>query len=169
MVAAGGRNALHYSCLIYDLRGYGRSRPTGSHDPGDGVLHLRDLEQLPAHTGLDGATLNIMGASLGTAVALHYAAEHAERIDKLILACGPGCVSTLLLLLLLRAGWDGPNQRMQARYKQIEQGGAAASPLPPSIPPVRSAGKKERFATAYHLYGPGRRGHAPRRSGADQR
>lgn len=25
-----------YSCLIYDLRGYGRSRPTGTYDPGDG-------------------------------------------------------------------------------------------------------------------------------------
>lgn len=141
-----------YSCLIYDLRGYGRSRPipAGSHDPGDGMLHLRDLEQLIAHTGLGNGKLSIMGASLGTAVALHYAAEHAERIDKLILACGPGCVSTPLL----RAGWDERNKRMQARYKQIEQGGAAASPLPPGIPAVRSAGEKERFATAYHPYGP---------------
>ena len=29
----------HYSCLIYDLRGYGRSRASGEYDPGDGMAH----------------------------------------------------------------------------------------------------------------------------------
>jgi pimeloyl-ACP methyl ester carboxylesterase len=137
----------HYSCLIYDLRGYGRSRPTGAYDPGDGMAHQRDLERLIAHVGFGNERLNIMGASLGTAPALHYAAEHAEKIASVVLCCGPGCVSTDLI----RKGWDERTRRMQARYKQVD---ATASPLPAGVPPVRSAGEKERFATAYHPYGP---------------
>jgi pimeloyl-ACP methyl ester carboxylesterase len=67
-----------YSCLIYDLRGYGRSRPTGSYDPGDGHAHVRDLERLVEHVGFTGK-ISLMGASLGTAPALQFAAEHPER------------------------------------------------------------------------------------------
>lgn len=137
----------HYSCLIYDLRGYGRSRPTGSYDPGDGMAHLRDLENLIANAGFGDRRVNIVGASLGTAPALHFAAEHPGRIDKLVLCCGPGCVSTPLI----KAGWEARNRQMEARYKQVDR---AASPLPPGIPPVHSAGEKERFAAAYHPYGP---------------
>ena len=137
----------HHSCLIYDLRGYGRSRPTGNYDPGDGMAHLRDLEQLIAHAGFGSEPVSIMGASLGTAPALHFAADHPGRMDKLVLCCGPGCVSTPLI----QAGWDERKKRMQARYKQVD---SSASALPHGIPPVRSAGEKERFATAYHPYGP---------------
>jgi pimeloyl-ACP methyl ester carboxylesterase len=137
----------HYSCLIYDLRGYGRSRASGEYDPGDGMAHQRDLERLIAHAGFGDQPLNLMGASLGTAPALHYAAEHAQQIASVILCCGPGCVSTPLI----RTGWDERTKRMQARYRQVD---ASASPLPAGVPAVRSPGEKERFATAYHPYGP---------------
>ena len=137
----------HFSCLIYDLRGYGRSTPTGQYDPGDGNAHFRDLEQLIDHAGFANTKVNVMGASLGTAPALHYAAEHPDRIDKLILCCGPGCVSTPRI----RAGWEERRKRMQARYKQVD---ASESPMPKGVPPVRSPGEKERFAVAYHPYGP---------------
>ncbi len=136
-----------FSCLIYDLRGYGRSRPTDTYDPGDGNAHFRDLEGLIEHAGFDGRKINLMGASLGSAPALHYAAEHPERIDKLILCCGPGCASTPRI----QAGWEERRKRMQARYKEVD---ASASPLPKGVPPVRSPGEKERFAAAYHPYGP---------------
>src|SRR6185503_3410150 len=56
----------HYSCLIYDLRGYGRSRPKKPYDVGDGHLLLRDLERLADHVGFGSQKLNIIGASLGT-------------------------------------------------------------------------------------------------------
>jgi len=137
----------HFSCLIYDLRGYGRSRPTSAYDAGDGNAHYRDLSQLIEHVGFGGSQLNVMGASLGSAPALHYAAEHPDRIGKLILCCGPGCVSTPRI----QAGWDERRKRMQARYQQVD---VAASPMPKGVPPVRSPGEKERFATAYHPYGP---------------
>jgi pimeloyl-ACP methyl ester carboxylesterase len=137
----------HFSCLIYDLRGYGRSRPTGDYDPGDGHLHYRDLERLVEHVGFGGEKLRLMGASLGSAPALHFAAEHPERVAKLILCCGPGNVSTPRL----QAGWEERKKRMQARYKQVD---ATASPMPKGVPPVRSPGEKERFAVAYHPYGP---------------
>jgi pimeloyl-ACP methyl ester carboxylesterase len=135
-----------FSCLIYDLRGYGRSRATGAYDPGDGNAHYRDLARLIEHAGFHGK-VSLMGASLGTAPALHYAAEHPERIDKLILCCGPGCVSTPRV----QAGWEERKKRMLARYKQVD---ATESPFPKGVPPVRSPGERERFATAYHPYGP---------------
>ena len=137
----------HFSCLIYDLRGYGRSKPTGQYDPGDGNAHFRDLDQLIEHAGFGNTKVNVMGASLGSAPALHYAAEHPDRINKLILCCGPGCVSTPRI----QAGWDERRKRMQARYKQVD---ASESPMPKGVPPVRSPGEKERFAVAYHPYGP---------------
>ncbi|OGA56361.1 MAG: hypothetical protein A3G81_34365 [Betaproteobacteria bacterium RIFCSPLOWO2_12_FULL_65_14] len=136
----------HFSCLIYDLRGYGRSRPTGPYDAGDGNAHFHDLARLIEHVGFR-EKVSVMGASLGSAPALHYAAERPDRIDKLILCCGPGCVSTPLI----QAGWEERKKRMLARYKQVD---ATESPLPKGIPPVRSPGEKERFATAYHPYGP---------------
>mgnify|MGYP006180470141 CR=1 FL=1 len=71
----------------------------------------------------------------------------AERVARLILCCGPGNVSTPRL----QAGWQERKERMQARYRQVD---ASASPLPKGVPPVRSPGEKERFAAAYHPYGP---------------
>ncbi len=138
----------HHSCLIYDLRGYGRSRATGTYDPGDGLAHLRDLERLIEHAGYGRAKVSLMGASLGSAPALQYAATHPDRVDKVVLVCGPGCVSTPLV----DEGWRRRTERMQARYRQI---GTGAQPtLPPGVPPIRSAGEFERFATAYNPYGP---------------
>jgi pimeloyl-ACP methyl ester carboxylesterase len=137
----------HFSCLIYDLRGYGRSRPTGKYDPGDGNAHLRDLERLIEEAGFGDAKVSLMGASLGTAPALHFAAEHPDRVDKLILCCGPGCVSTPRV----DAGWKERQSRMQARYRELESG---KTPFPKHIPPVRSSGEYERFAVAYLPYGP---------------
>ena len=97
--------------------------------------------------GLSGEKLHVMGASLGTAVALHFAADHPERMASLILCCGPGTISTPLI----DEGWRLRNERMQARYRQV---GTQESSLPPGLPRVRSPGEKERFAAAYHPYGP---------------
>lgn len=138
----------HFSCLIYDLRGYGRSRPNGDYDPGDGHAHVRDLERLIQQVGFEGK-VSLMGASLGSAPALQYAAEHPEQVDKLILACGPGCVSTPRI----DAAWEERRKRMQARYKQLDKPDAPST-MPKGVPPVRSPGEKERFAVAYHPYGP---------------
>lgn len=137
----------HYSCLIYDLRGYGRSRALADLDPGDGRAHVQDLVALLEHVGLWEEGVHLLGASLGTAIALHCAAEYPERVRSLTLCCGPGNVSTPLI----DEGWRLRKERMQARYRQVDE---QASPLPAGVPRVRSAGEKERFAAAYHPYGP---------------
>lgn len=136
-----------HSCLIYDLRGYGRSRPLGHFDPGDGHAHVRDLQALLAHVGWGQEAVHLMGASLGTAPALHFAADVPAQVASLILCCGPGCVSTPLI----EEGWQRRRERMSARYRQVQ---TQASTLPPGVPRVRSAGEVERFAAAYHPYGP---------------
>lgn len=136
-----------HSCLIYDLRGYGRSRPLGHFDPGDGHAHVRDLQALLDHVGWAQEKLHIVGASLGTAPALHFAADAPHRVSSLVLCCGPGCARTDKV----EAGWQHRLERMSARYRQVD---AQESPLPPGVPRVRSSGEKERFAAAYHPYGP---------------
>lgn len=136
-----------YSCLIYDLRGYGRSRALGTLEPGDGHAHVRDLQALLAHVGWGEEPLHVMGASLGTAPALHFAADFPGRIASLVLCCGPGCASTPLI----DQGWQQRHERMRARYLQV---GAQESAMPAGVPRVRSPGEKERFAAAYHPYGP---------------
>ncbi|MEY2619727.1 MAG: hypothetical protein RL522_2729 [Pseudomonadota bacterium] len=136
-----------FSCLIYDLRGYGNSRALGTLDPADGHAHVRDLQALLEHVGMGSEKVHLMGASLGTAVAMHFAAEHGQRVQSLILCCGPGTVSTAQI----DEGWRLRRERMQARYRQVD---SQESTLPPGVPRVRSPGEKERFATAYHPYGP---------------
>ena len=142
----------HYSCLIYDLRGFGRSRPKAPYDIGDGHILLRDLEHLIDHVGFAKEKINIMGASLGTAPALYYAVKHREQIDKLVLVCGPGGVTTPRLT----AGAEERKSRMQARRHELEarfKSGESAISMP-GVPRIRSAGEMERFAVAYHPYGP---------------
>jgi 3-oxoadipate enol-lactonase len=136
-----------HSCLIYDLRGYGRSRAIGPLDPGDGHAHLRDLCRLIDHVGLGAERVHLMGASLGTAPAMHFAVQHPERVASLVLCCGPGGANTPLI----ERAWEQRRERMQARYHQI---GANPSTWPVGVPPVRSEGEIERFAAAYHPYGP---------------
>lgn len=141
----------HFSCLIYDQRGYGKSRPTASYDVGDGGILYRDMRSLIDHVGL-GDKFSIVGASLGTVAALHYAMEHQDRIDKLVLVCGVGGVTTPLIT----AGWEQRYARMAARQKGIATGQpqlGSATRLG-RVPPIRSAGEFERFAVAYHPYGP---------------
>ncbi len=141
----------HFSCLIYDQRGYGRSRPGEPYDFGDGNLLYNDLRALTEHV-FGGDKFSIVGASLGSAPALHYAMEHKARIDKLVLVCGVGGMVTPTM----SAGWEQRYARMKARQAglapgQPQLGGATRRGR---VPPIRSAGEFERFAVAYHPYGP---------------
>jgi pimeloyl-ACP methyl ester carboxylesterase len=142
----------HFSCLIYDQRGYGKSRPTGPYNVGDGRLLYNDLRSLIGHVGFGAEKVSVVGASLGTAPALHYAMEHRDRIDRLVLVCGVGGTVTPLISV----GWEQRYSRMKARQQglptgQPQLGGASRRGR---VPPIRSAGEFERFAVAYHPYGP---------------
>lgn len=142
----------HFSCLIYDLRGFGRSRPKRSYDPGDGHALLRDLEALIEHVGFGGQKINLMGSSLGTGPALHFAVEHPQRVDKLVLVCGTGGARTPRIA----AAWEERRRRMQERQRELQARFESDTPAIAArgVPPVRSPGEKERFAVAYHPYGP---------------
>ena len=142
----------HFSCLTFDLRGFGRSRAKKPYDVGDGNLLFHDLERLIEHVGFGGQKVNLIGASMGTGPALHFAAEYPSRIDKLVLVCGTGGAVTPVIA----AAWDERGNRMQARQRELQARFQSQAPAVSrrGMPSVKSDGEKERFAVAYHPYGP---------------
>ena len=71
----------HYTVTAYDLRGHGRSEITPS---GYTTGHMADdLHGLLDALGIEQA--HLAGHSLGADVALHFALQHPERAQKLIL------------------------------------------------------------------------------------
>lgn len=139
----------NYSCLIFDQRGFGNSKPTKPYDVGDGNLLYCDLRNLIDHVGLGREKLRVVGASMGTGPALHFAMENPDRVEKLALVCGPGGATTPLIA----EGWKRRSDRMHARQQQL-QGGGLGRAVGGRFPPARSPGEMERFATAYHSFGP---------------
>jgi len=78
-----------YQVMAMDLRGRGLSDK-----PPNGYAleyHLRDINYLLDDLGIDRVV--IMGHSLGAFIGLAFAAEHPERIDRLILVDGGGDLS----------------------------------------------------------------------------
>lgn len=72
-----------FRVVRYDLRGFGRSsKPEQSFYPVD------DLYQLLQHLGINRASL--VGLSMGAGVALNFALEHPEMVEKLVLASMSG-------------------------------------------------------------------------------
>ena len=70
--------------LYYDQRGGGKS-PIARNAPAGWREHVADLEALRAHWGLDRLTL--LGYSWGGLLAVLYALEHRDRIERLALVC----------------------------------------------------------------------------------
>jgi pimeloyl-ACP methyl ester carboxylesterase len=78
--------APHHKVLAMDLRGRGLSdKPSSGYSLGH---HCRDIQSLTADLGLERFVL--MGHSLGAFVSLAFAAQHPERVDRLILVDGGG-------------------------------------------------------------------------------
>jgi pimeloyl-ACP methyl ester carboxylesterase len=74
--------AAHFRVIRYDARGFGRSTPA------DTAFQARtDLYALLQHLAVNHASL--VGLSLGGRIAIDFALEHPEMVDKLVLA-GPG-------------------------------------------------------------------------------
>lgn len=67
--------------IAYDLRGRGNT--VGPEGDGSFTLLAADLEAFADALGL--ARFHLVGHSLGTAVAMQYALEHAERLRSLVL------------------------------------------------------------------------------------
>jgi pimeloyl-ACP methyl ester carboxylesterase len=70
-----------FRVLRYDVAGFGHSRL----EPGP-ISHVRDLEALLAHAGIEHAAL--VGNSMGARIALEYALVHPEVVQALVLLAG---------------------------------------------------------------------------------
>jgi pimeloyl-ACP methyl ester carboxylesterase/sugar lactone lactonase YvrE len=74
--------ARRHTVVRYDVRGFGRSGPTGApYRASDDLFHLLRYLGLPR--------ASLVGLSLGGRIALDFAVEHPEMVDRLVLA-GPG-------------------------------------------------------------------------------
>ena len=71
-----------WKVVVYDVRGFGKSGPTGA-----SFSHQDDLRALLDKLGIQHASL--VGLALGGRIAIEFAVEHPERVDALVLV-GPG-------------------------------------------------------------------------------
>ena len=69
----------HFQVIRYDLRGFGKSPATT-----EPISHIDDLRTLMQSLKIEKA--NILGLSLGGMIAIDFALDHPEMVDKLILA-----------------------------------------------------------------------------------
>lgn len=69
--------------VLYDSRGRGRSTPWDESTEISVARDLEDLEALRRHLGLE--RMALMGASYYGALAALYAAEHPERVDRVVM------------------------------------------------------------------------------------
>ncbi|MDB9312003.1 alpha/beta hydrolase [Spirulina sp. CS-785/01] len=79
--------APQFDCLLYDLRGFGRSRlpdslPTTSYEMGE---YVEDLAIFLDQLGLETVYLN--GHSVGASIATLFTSRYPQRVEKLILTC----------------------------------------------------------------------------------
>jgi pimeloyl-ACP methyl ester carboxylesterase len=80
-----------YDCLLYDMRGFGRSVIAPEHQEAAAArgyeldTYAEDLAALLDGLGLD--TVSINAHSMGASVAVYFANQYPERCDRIILTC----------------------------------------------------------------------------------
>ncbi|MFC9978453.1 alpha/beta fold hydrolase [Gordonia sp. NPDC127522] len=79
------RFAEHFTCYVVDFPGFGVSDDFGGHPM---VTALDAVETFVDSTGL--STVSIIGNSMGGGIALNYAAEHPERVSRIVSIGGVG-------------------------------------------------------------------------------
>ena len=122
----------HFTVLAYDQRGLGRTtkpdQPYTMEDYADDAAGLLDA------VGWDRA--HVVGVSFGGMVAQHLAVRHAERVDRLVLACtssgGDGGSSADLLALSRLPDAKRATTSLGLMDTRFRPGG----PLPPGLEPV---------------------------------
>jgi pimeloyl-ACP methyl ester carboxylesterase len=79
-----------FTCIVVDLPGAGESPPlAGAFEGGDNHdldRYAQELEALRERLGI--SCWHVVGHDAGSTIAVHYAAEFSERVDKLVL-CSP--------------------------------------------------------------------------------
>ena len=74
-----------FDCLLYDLRGFGRSLEATSTGEYALEAYVDDLAALLDGLGLDGVYLN--AHSMGASIAVLFASRFPQRVERLILTC----------------------------------------------------------------------------------
>jgi pimeloyl-ACP methyl ester carboxylesterase len=95
-----------FSVLRYDLRGFGRTPPAEGR-----FAHHEDLAALLRHLGIRRTSL--VGCSIGSRIALDYALEHPEGVDRL----------ALLSASVSGLPYAGPRPRQAAELDAAEEAG----------------------------------------------
>lgn len=76
--------------FVYDQRGEGKSDSVQSLEPLGLEEHVRDLEALRRHFGLE--RLRLFGHSGGAAIVVQYAGVHPEHVERALLVAPPSLV-----------------------------------------------------------------------------
>lgn len=129
LAAAGQR------MLVYDLYGRGYSdRPRGAQDAG--FFH-RQIDALLAHEGVEGP-VNLVGYSMGGAIAASYAAAQPGRVRRLALLAPAGMQHEMGPVLRLVRDLPGLGDwLMLARYPALHRRGTEAErALPSAVPGI---------------------------------
>lgn len=72
--------AAHYQVITLDLRGYGQT----DHPPGPYTIQQMSVDVVALLDHLQISNFHLLGYSMGGAVSLQLALDHAQRVDKLI-------------------------------------------------------------------------------------
>jgi pimeloyl-ACP methyl ester carboxylesterase len=79
----------HFDCLLYDLRGFGRSTqrttPPDATDSYELETYADDLAELLNVLGISQVYLNAHSA--GASIAVFFLTQHSDRVDRAILTC----------------------------------------------------------------------------------
>ena len=105
--------ARKHTVLMYDQRGGGRSEIIKDPNKLKYTDHVRDLEALRKHFGLERMVL--VGESWGAGLAALYAMEHPDRVERLLLL---GPVAPSKALITRRAGKT--NERIDFTKRLVE-------------------------------------------------
>jgi len=121
----GGLSA-YRQLVMLDLRGTGESGGPGDPENWRCDRLVPDLEALREHLGLERMTL--LGHSAGASLVTRYAAEHPERIEKLVLAT-PGTRSVGIDMTADRRRHVLESRKDEPWYPEV-----SASTRPPRAP-----------------------------------
>ncbi|GLT12842.1 alpha/beta fold hydrolase [Sulfitobacter porphyrae] len=131
-----------YRVLTYDLYGRGYSdRPKA---PQDRAFFLDQLRELLAHQGVEG-DITLIGYSMGGAISTAFAAEHPDRVNRLILLApaGMGLARGKLMRFIIDTPLIG-DWLMLALFPRMHRKGVRAErDLPTAVPDVTLLQAKE--------------------------
>lgn len=110
--------------LFYDQRGGGRSSAVSDAEQLGIEAHVRDLEALRRHFGIE--RLSLLGHSGGAAIAVRYAAYHPDRTARLVLVAPPPPVRELFAQHTMRTFYARLDSAAWARANTLQNSLATA-------------------------------------------